>query len=583
MTQAVLAVVAHPDDDLLFLNPDLDAAIDAGVATTVVYVTGGHAALTGIAGNERVRSRQRGVQDAYRVAGGVLDRPGQGEWVGRAVAVAGREVEEYRLRDRPAVHLVFLSLPDAGLASVLGGATVTTVPPAGGLVTASQTYDAATAVAVLQGLLERYRPAALAITEEYADARYDDPISHPDHRAAAALALKAADRHRAGTGSWMPQVVQYRDYGNGLFPADLDVVAGDHKRTLFTVYQAWDPDANDSRGWTRRTYYRHSRGTQWSAVDESGSVHLFAVRDGRVLSWRGGPTTWTGPTGLGGDVTAVTAVRGEDGRVQLAARTTDHRVVTRPAVGGGWTDLGTPGPGDAPRHVGTPALTSNADGRLQVFVVNADGGLSTRWQSAGGGWAPWLDLFGSDLQDPCSAVLGPSGRIEVVAATRSGLTVWWQNAPNEEFTRGSVPALSPASPATFAVNADGRLEVHHRQADTGAVAVSWQDADSRWRSTTSLGGHAGIGQPATATVGGRIATVVRNRGGGVSLALQTAPDAGYGGWIDLGGFILEYPTVAAARDGRLVVAAVHADGQLRHRTRAPDGTWTGWQPVESPL
>ena len=68
----------------------------------------------------------------------------------------------------------------------------------------------------------------------------------------------------------------------------------------------------------------------------------------------------------------------------------------------------------------------------------------------------------------------------------------------------------------------------------------------------------------------------------MSLALQTAPDSGYGGWADLGGFVLEYPTVAAPPDGRLVVAAVHADGRLRHRTRAPDGSWTDWLPVDSP-
>lgn len=45
MPGLVMQVVAHPDDDLFFINPDVSAAIDAQVAVVTVYVTAGQ--LTG--------------------------------------------------------------------------------------------------------------------------------------------------------------------------------------------------------------------------------------------------------------------------------------------------------------------------------------------------------------------------------------------------------------------------------------------------------------------------------------------------------------------------------------------------------
>jgi hypothetical protein len=439
-------------------------------------------------------------------------------------------------------------------------------------------------VTVLCELMERYRPTVLHVTEFFADRRYDFPQSHPDHRAAAAFAAEAARRYRARHATWLPYVIEHRDYGVGNHPANLDAPTGDRKRALFAdEYQPWDPAASDIFGATDRAYYRSSRGTRWSATDGNGTVRLFAVRDGRVVSWSG-PGTWRGPEDLGPDdlgagVTTVVAECGTDGTVHLAARTDDHRVLMRPAVGGTWTDLGTPNPGDDARYVGSPALTRNADGRLQIFVVNAGGGLSSRWEEVDGGWHPWFDLEGTDLQDPCDALLDASGRIEVVAATRTGLVLWRQSVPDGAITRGPIPGLAPASTATFAVNADGRPEVHYREADTAAVATSWQDADFAWRSATGLGGHGGIGPTANATVDGRIAVAVRNAGGGISVAMQEAPDAGYGPWIDLGGFVTDHPTAAATPDGRLVIAAVDADGTVRHRTRSADGSWSPWRTV----
>jgi hypothetical protein len=527
-----------------------------------------------------------GIQDAYRVSADVGDLALQDEWDGQVLNVGGRQVEQFVLRDLPRVRVAFVGLPDGHLARLLEGATLLTVPAQGGLIAGGQPYDLEDVVTVLCGLMEHHRPTVLHMTESFADHRYDDPVSHPDHRAAAAFAVEAARRYRHLHATWLPYVVEHRDYGVGHHPVNLDPATAARKRTLFAEeYQPWDPAAADIFGASERSYYRSSRGTRWSATDGSGAVRLFAVRDGRIVSWTG-PGAWQGPVDLGPDdlgagVTTVVAAAGTDGALHLAARTDDGRVVVRPVADGTWTDLGTPNPGDAARYVGSPTLAPNADGRLQVFVVNAGGGLSSRWERLEGGWHPWFDLEGSDLQDPCDALLDASGRIEVIAATRTGLVLWRQTVPDGGMLRGTVPALPPAGTATFAVNEDGRPEVHYRRAGTAAVATSWQDGDFAWKSAADLGGHGGTGPPANATVGGRIATVVRNAGGGISVCMQGAPNSGYGPWQDLGGFVPDHPTAAATTDGRLVVAVVDVDGTVRHRTRSAAGRWTPWGSVEA--
>lgn len=42
-TSSVLQIVAHPDDDLYFMNPATFQAMKAGVRTTTVYLTSGDA------------------------------------------------------------------------------------------------------------------------------------------------------------------------------------------------------------------------------------------------------------------------------------------------------------------------------------------------------------------------------------------------------------------------------------------------------------------------------------------------------------------------------------------------------------
>ncbi|MFE2286258.1 ricin-type beta-trefoil lectin domain protein [Streptomyces sp. NPDC059443] len=105
--------MAHPDDDLFFINPEIMDTIRAGCFVTTVYLTDGD-------GDEEVpqelrnyvANREYGVLKAYAEMAGVAD-----QWKLDEVRVDGRTIRSFRLADRgrgPDVRLTFVGLYDGG-------------------------------------------------------------------------------------------------------------------------------------------------------------------------------------------------------------------------------------------------------------------------------------------------------------------------------------------------------------------------------------------------------------------------------------------------------------------------------------
>ena len=63
----VMQVVAHEDDDILFMNPDLSASVSAGTGVVTVYVTAGESngSLTGDPRTLYAAQREEGARAAY--------------------------------------------------------------------------------------------------------------------------------------------------------------------------------------------------------------------------------------------------------------------------------------------------------------------------------------------------------------------------------------------------------------------------------------------------------------------------------------------------------------------------------------
>jgi GlcNAc-PI de-N-acetylase len=154
--------VAHEDDDLLFMNPDIQHAIAAGQFVTTVYLTAG--ACSGDTGEGAYHlTREAGVKAAYAAMAGVAD----------AWSDTGRPIREFRLDARPTVSLVFFRLSaskseagnicDLSTTNLRGlwndgvstpGLAMTDLDDA-------DSYTRAQLVAAITGLLQRWHPVRI--------------------------------------------------------------------------------------------------------------------------------------------------------------------------------------------------------------------------------------------------------------------------------------------------------------------------------------------------------------------------------------------------------------------------------------
>ena len=98
-----LVIVAHQDDDLLFMQPDLLDAMQSEAGITSVYVTAGN----GSRGSDKAEERYEGLRAAYGAGAGSTD------WHCGWLDIRGHIAQHCRLADKP-VSLIFLAYPDGG-------------------------------------------------------------------------------------------------------------------------------------------------------------------------------------------------------------------------------------------------------------------------------------------------------------------------------------------------------------------------------------------------------------------------------------------------------------------------------------
>ena len=102
-TAGSLTFAAHPDDDLIFMSPDLLEDVTGGSCSRTVYLTAGDAAL----GQQYWAGREDGVRAAYTQMMGTT-----AGWTTKLASVAGYTVTVSTSLSHPQVSLVFLRLPD---------------------------------------------------------------------------------------------------------------------------------------------------------------------------------------------------------------------------------------------------------------------------------------------------------------------------------------------------------------------------------------------------------------------------------------------------------------------------------------
>ncbi len=101
-----LYMVAHEDDDLLFMSPDVPESIRAGHTVRTVYLTAGDAGKTSAYWKD---GREAGIREAYALMAGV-----DNSWTESVDTVQGKPAYRFTLVGNQRVSVVFLRLPNGG-------------------------------------------------------------------------------------------------------------------------------------------------------------------------------------------------------------------------------------------------------------------------------------------------------------------------------------------------------------------------------------------------------------------------------------------------------------------------------------
>lgn len=372
---SVVQVLAHPDDDLFFMNPDLSRSLLAGVPLTSLYLTAGESDGRNEAGGGEAKdpqqpsdrtgyaeARQNGIRAAYAemVTG---DRTSA--WQRTVIPTAGGgQAELDVLVAKPQVNLVWLQLREARAATsdnpdslhgLWNGRIPALVPQLSAATPANQphTHTKDQVIEAIAGILERYRPTTIRMLDptpgRYADSgKYTD---HQDHMFGARFAQAAAAAYaaRVPVGQRPRFAVQhYLGYHNGTLPHTLDPQTAETKIDYLRTY-GWQDKQNycnspygcgdrkvagspTGHNWAQSLRYSRGDNTSWLIQGAPGRLYAFAALDGQMAVWRRGPTgdtgsgpgAWQGPAplpGTGIDPGATTA-RFPDGRVAVFATRT---------------------------------------------------------------------------------------------------------------------------------------------------------------------------------------------------------------------------------------------------------------------
>ncbi len=250
----LVSVVAHLDDDLIFINPGISDRMHAGWCIVTVHLIGG-------ANNARfsyVLTRERGVRQAYARMAGVPD-----QWTVSTVSIAGHPVRRMTLNAAPRVVLLELRLPGGevrGGRVPLGllwdeGETVASYPMSEGTRSAvtkvKSDVTADTDAASDSDMVAHYDRASLVATVGDIISRATEIftlnpdtlpfLEHPDHIYSAKVAREAA----RAVGTKAP-IIYHLTYVTSALPANVPAQKTQRKRDEVASYFAVDSNAGST-------------------------------------------------------------------------------------------------------------------------------------------------------------------------------------------------------------------------------------------------------------------------------------------------------------------------------------------------
>jgi len=240
-TKRVLVVVAHEDDDILFLNPDIAHDISQGACVKTVYVTAGDAGR----GSVFWRAREKGAEAASASLAGVASH-----WSTTTVKTAGGTAQLATLTTHPQIQSEFLRLPDGGILvsywrwNAFGYASMaslwdnpsTSTPT----VDAASRYDRAALLSTLQSIIKGFNPNVIRIQNRFVYP--DSDVDHSDHHMAARFTAAAA-KAAGFTGTLWSYLGYDLNARSDILPPNLDDDPTGQQRKVdaMIAYTRFDP------------------------------------------------------------------------------------------------------------------------------------------------------------------------------------------------------------------------------------------------------------------------------------------------------------------------------------------------------
>jgi LmbE family N-acetylglucosaminyl deacetylase len=230
-----LIVVAHQDDDLLFMNPDIWNYIKAGHALETVYTTAGDRDRP----DKYWLGREAGMRATYAYMANATN-----DWTAERINLADHQLVRFVLKQNPKIRLVFLRLPD-GLDIRRWEVTLRTIWKYNQVLIYSKDhqnlYRQGELVQVLKALMDEFQPDAVA---------YLYPGDHVDHYYTAKFAERAEHAYRKEH-----IVIRYRDYNIDKSPSNLNAFDSHLKWKIVQIYAKHDEFF--PRWGIERTYHRY--------------------------------------------------------------------------------------------------------------------------------------------------------------------------------------------------------------------------------------------------------------------------------------------------------------------------------------
>ncbi len=248
--QRVTAVVAHADDELLFMNPDIDNKLKAGACMSAVYLTAGDARLNvGYA-----TDRTYGAKSAWAKMVGVKNA-WSSSYVTMSVAGRTQSVLKATLEAKPGVRLYFLdavegyqdgtrpegSLQKLWLNQVAQLPTVNPLPA----------YTRQSMLDTITQILRNEQPAEAYIQ----DTTNHKTMDHSDHTYAAQFATQSVAAYK----STMP-VAKYMGYATYTYKQNVSFNDYDRKMAIYHAYDKFDKQTHQDYDFSRsiQPLYRSS-------------------------------------------------------------------------------------------------------------------------------------------------------------------------------------------------------------------------------------------------------------------------------------------------------------------------------------